>query len=302
MLLEGIHSISLAAEQRLDICIKGLDRFSEKNRNILVFFSGAISNRKGKCAPFFSGLNIAKELRSPVITISDPTLAMSDELNISWYAGNKFVSNLPEKIAVSLDHISTLLNARLTLVGGSADGYGALSVSEHLEKDAVVFVWNPQTVIENYVNMFVHKYINVALDYATALTYSREDFSNTLDAHHIKHRLTYKSLNSNIQFIYLQNFSDGHTVKQLTPFVCDHSIKRITKSGYQISLQQHFIYVGNWGEGHIQPPRSVIEFILSEIIKGECLEQIVVDLDQGICGDIQYSQNINFHCLKQIEF
>ena len=83
---DGRYEIDYGFSRILEIQLQGVELLNRSNI-ILVCFSGAIGQRKGKTAPFFSGLGLAKELQSTIVSISDPTLTLDDELGLSWYAG-----------------------------------------------------------------------------------------------------------------------------------------------------------------------------------------------------------------------
>ncbi|WEI19351.1 hypothetical protein PY247_04980 [Acinetobacter proteolyticus] len=55
----------------------------------------------------------------PLISISDPSLSLSNDLTLAWYAGNHLERNLPEKISVLLDQIFEKLQIKPILIGGS---------------------------------------------------------------------------------------------------------------------------------------------------------------------------------------
>ena len=86
-LKNGIYHIDCDS-QSIDFLVDGIDSFDEK-KGFLVCFSGAVTNRECKYAPFFSGLNIAKKLEMPIISISDPSLSISNDCNLAWYAGKE---------------------------------------------------------------------------------------------------------------------------------------------------------------------------------------------------------------------
>ena len=144
---EGNHSFSNDGFP-VDIYTSGLKNSYQKK--ILVIFSGAISKRENKSAPFFSGKNIAKTLDLPLIAISDPTLALSKSLSLSWYAGNEYFKNISVVINNLLKNIQNKYDAELLLVGGSGGGFAVLdqlSLFREPSKKVKALIWNPQTNI-----------------------------------------------------------------------------------------------------------------------------------------------------------
>ena len=121
---EGNHSFNNDGFP-VDIYTSGLKNLHQKK--ILVIFSGAISKRENKSAPFFSGKNIAKTLDLPLIAISDPTLALSKSLSLSWYAGNEYFKNISVVINNLLKNIQNKYDTELLLVGGSGGGFAVLN-------------------------------------------------------------------------------------------------------------------------------------------------------------------------------
>lgn len=154
----GIYIIELNGI-KLEILIKDLEKAILCNRHCLVVFGGALAKRG--IPPFFSGLNLSVELDTPLITISDPSLVFSEDLLLSWYAGNNLEKDLPQKIANILDSIFTTLNLKPILLGGSGGGYASLLQTSLLKTNVKSVVWNPQTKISNYNLDAVANYLSI---------------------------------------------------------------------------------------------------------------------------------------------
>ena len=76
----------------------------EVGKSLVVGFSGALSNRNPNIKPpFFSFLSLANELNLPFLLISDPSLYLSKDLKLSWYAGNHKYINVQSDSASLID-------------------------------------------------------------------------------------------------------------------------------------------------------------------------------------------------------
>lgn len=231
--------------------------FSE-NKNILVCFSAAVPNRESKAAPFFSGLKVAKELNVPIISISDPSLVLSNNLSLSWYAGNQHLKDLPDRIASLLDFVSSFLDANLVLFGGSGGGFATLSVISKMKSSKVRgVVWNPQTSISLFNEDKVSSYLDIAFleDRYQMSLYER------LESKGITHDLLsiYKDIEAeDSKILYMQNTGDSYHVRRHSkPFM--DSLDLIKEGDFTYSSKSGIIfYLNYWGEGHIVPDHVVI--------------------------------------------
>lgn len=84
-LKDGVYHF-IDGDKTLDIRIFGTEN-APTQKEVLVCFNGAITNRKCTSGPFFSGAGIAKQLGVPIISISDPSLNRSHSLN-QQFPGN----------------------------------------------------------------------------------------------------------------------------------------------------------------------------------------------------------------------
>lgn len=263
-LKNGIYHIDCNI-QGIDILVDGIDCL-DKNKGFLVCFSGAVTNREYKYAPFFSGLNIAKKLEMPIICVSDPSLSISNECNLAWYAGNKDVDNLPETIAYILDKISERLNTKLIVFGGSGGGFATLAITRLMSCEHSSLVWNPQTSITEYNKRFVSIYINNCLD----SFYTSSDMYPLLDEKNITHDLvkeySKKSSLKNNNILYLQNSDDiFHVENHLKPFMNILDIRDYGRGIYK-STNDIVFWIDKWGDGHSPPSLDILINALNGII------------------------------------
>lgn len=267
---DGIYQFSINGTT-VDFLFEGLERLSNTN-GILVCFSGAITDREHKYAPFFSGLGIAKKLEAPLIAVADPALAMSHQLALGWYAGNEDIHNLPSYIARILERVSKKLHSKLTLFGGSGGGFAALSIAKKMSIDTNVVVWNPQTSIALYLKPSVEMYLKLCFSNYNPLL-SLYDNLETLE---ITHDLlkAYKSNERKSNVLYLQNTGDKmHLQSHAIPLMSLLKAKQTDANIYTTSQGVTF-WIKHWGEGHIVPNEDVILTALGEMLEGNDSESI----------------------------
>lgn len=264
---EGNHSFNNDGFP-VDIYTSGLKNLHQKK--ILVIFSGAISKRENKSAPFFSGKNIAKTLDLPLIAISDPTLALSKSLSLSWYAGNEYFKNISVVINNLLKNIQNKYDTELLLVGGSGGGFAVLnqlSLFGQPSKKIKALIWNPQTNILNYHLNYVQQYIFISFPSdIKAMRHVKDyrdlklnDCKDILEKHKIRYDISKFKIDDAINLLYLQNVSDDHIDKHTKPFTEGRN-KLVNSSELIITNKTSNINVllGSWGEGHAVPPMHLI--------------------------------------------
>ena len=293
---DGIYQIQLTDNWALDLCAQGMHLLKNqgKDRIILVGLSGAVANRIGKKAPFFSGLSIAKSLELPIISVADPTLAMDPDLPLSWYAGSEEFPNLPKQLAFVLDSLANIHNARLVIFGGSGGGYAGLMMATLLECQATVLVWNPQTAIADYVPHFVAQYIEAAFPRlgesvsrvrVGAAGEQSEGLREILNVAAITHDVRNIQLRPQINLLYLQNQSDWHVARHTAPYLVQGSWRRMGQAAFVRQQDvQIGLFFGQWGDGHAAPPKAVLEVILRKLVDGEPVIGVMQELDAGIPG------------------
>ena len=268
---DGIYQFSNGSE-KFDLLFDGFNKLADSN-GILVCFSAAISKRADKEAPFFSGLGVAKELSTPLIAIADPSIALSKELALSWYAGNYRCPTIPGFLANILDIVSNKTNKKITMFGGSGGGFAAMSVSEEMNSKPNVAVWNPQTSISEYLKVSVENYLKICFP-KVALS---DSIYNSLDEAGIKHDLpkSFGKSVSRFNTIYLQNLGDKmHVDRHARPLMAALRAKRVTDNGYAADNGICF-WLKDWGDGHIAPSKENIHIALSGLLENKTAIEIV---------------------------
>lgn len=272
----GIYQFTLE-NSTIDILFDGLDRF-DSEKGILVCFSGAITNRENKYAPFFSGLNIARKLDMPIISVADPSIAMSNQLALAWYAGNQNTGNLPDFIADILDIASIKLNTKLTFFGGSGGGFAALAVAERSSRPTNVVVWNPQTSISEYLKVSVVSYLDICFSENSV----NSDIYSMLDSTGINHDLlvNYKETKKDFNILYLQNLGDElHLKSHAKPFMQMLNVIQSDENCY-FSNQGITFWLKHWGDGHIVPSEDIITKSLLGMANNKTSKEVAESLIQ----------------------
>ena len=258
----------------LEIMTAGLERLEVSQPVFLVNFSGAVIDRVNKTGPFYSGIQIASEVNLPLIAIGDPTVTRDPNLSLAWYAGFDSMLDLPDRIADELERIAAKYNARLILFGGSGGGFAALNVSSRLKCHADVYVFNPQIFIERYSSKFTARYLRSAFPQIAS---SLSDAETPLTLAKVFKRIGIDNCVSHAQttgqILYLQNASDWHVQSHTIPFM---EVGQWLQTGeiYRCSARRATVWLGNWGHGHVAPPRTITATALRMLADGNDVDHI----------------------------
>ncbi|MGP9604653.1 hypothetical protein ACT3SY_17785 [Brachybacterium sp. AOP42-E1-35] len=261
---DGIHVIGGGPTRQIELMIGG-DPFAATSGPVTVIFSGAVTVRKSKTPPFFSGSGLAAIIGHPYIAISDPSLEVSDTMAIAWYVGNS-IHDTARGLAKLLTPLSDRLGKELWLVGGSAGGFAALNLAHLLPGRPSVFVWNPQTDIVEYSRNFVTAYLTQAFpvpaaslrgsDYKTVARTALRYFGRR---HTVLEDLPSQGPG---RMIYLQNASDGH--------MRDHCVPYLRAQGYAAHSPgiwyrdpERIVWTADFAPGHTPPSREQLISLLT---------------------------------------
>lgn len=296
----SIQKVSISdSDFYLDFLFKNFNKINKSGKNkILIGFNSAVSARheKGLKAPFFSFLGVSNILGVPLISISDPSMQLSDKISMGWYAGNKLCNNIPKKIASILDNLANRLNASLVLVGGSAGGFGAIKVAEYLEAEAEIFIWNPQTDIVNYFDKHVREYLEECFDGYCHLDKEvdsdkiKEHYKNFLEKKEIEYVIDLNALRHNKKIYFFQNITDWHFEKHCYPIFKKYSEDYFNPFNYFYQKNNFNFYFDNWGVGHAPFPMESIVHVLKQIFLGKSGVDVVKDLRFNDIANIDMSK------------
>ncbi|MFP3396174.1 hypothetical protein SB749_07485 [Brevibacterium sp. SIMBA_078] len=196
----------------------------------LVTFSGT-SSAKMQHVPAWIGNSVSAGLGINRILISDPSIILSTELRLAWYAGNYQQPLLQEDIAQFLTKVTA--STRPILFGPSGGGFAALLQGAVLP-DSTVVASNPQTNIAKFTKAAVDRYMQIA--------WGQDELDSAWPPFTHEVMPLYARQNE-AKVIYIQNAGDAdHIEKHYSPFRDEaHSTN-------------HIIYLmPNLGPGHIGP-------------------------------------------------
>lgn len=219
-----------------------------------IVLNGYFPREAGLLLPIFAGFGIIPGGSGiSRISISDPSMHLSNDIGIGWYAGLleiKLQQILPRIIA----HILKCCKAsRVCFLGGSAGGFASLYYATFFP-GAIAFVWNPQTDIRRYNPDHVTRYAHLAFGSEKEIGAARKVLTRRIDPEVISRYPT-----DGVKVIYLQNKTDWHVESHLSPFLTYHDIKLTRLPNWL------HVHLGEWGEGHVPPPKEIISRIVREI-------------------------------------
>lgn len=286
-LKDGVYKICEDGKV-LEIKMHGFNSPSESDKeergSFLCCLGGALADRKKISPPFFSGLGVAKRLSLPGLAISDPTLSLDDDLSLGWYAGNEKFPDVMYWIEKIISKISAIFNLRPIVFGGSGGGFAGIRLSQTLSVRATVLVWNPQTSISECRRPVVEDYLKVAFPSlgdsgSPNGEAGRNYFRRCLDEAGIVHDLSRFEKRDNVDLVYMQNISDWHLDKHAIPFLKDSSAWERSGSSTFKTSNTSLLFLGNWGEGHVPPPKEMIDATLYAVSKNG-VDILIKDFDE----------------------
>lgn len=261
-LKDGIHRFVIGS-QSIDILLQGASSFL-KEKGILVCFSAAVPNREKKLAPFFSGSKVAKTIGMPLIAVADPSLALSDTIDLAWYSGNENLKNISQLIASILDDVSEKLDTKLIVFGGSGGGFATLSVVHQMKTNPRGVVWNPQTSISMFEDKAITNYIETCFSH----NFSSSNLYDRLEKEEIIHDLVklYTQNDRNCNILYLQNTGDTYHIRRHTKPIME-AMNTIQENQWTYSSSKGVVFwLKYWGKGHIVPSDNIIIEVLTKLI------------------------------------
>ncbi|WP_144984510.1 hypothetical protein [Halomonas sp. C22] len=262
VLKEGVHRVTYN-NVSFNVCVQG-DFFSDFDV-FLAGFHGAIRNRAKTTPPYFHFRGVAKQIDIPLVSFSDPSLEKNEAINLAWFIGDEVESKLTSAIASFLDYVVSSKNSKVILSGGSGGGFAALNIHSMMRNQdkAYSFVWNPQIKAYDYNSAFSKKYINAC--YESAFKASPYANIKNGDYHYFK-----KCLDSEVNFtdgqksiIFINGYDQNHLRKQIRGILDESSVLEFSDSSYK--YRDRYIYVGEWGYGHVPPPKNVIIKVIKKI-------------------------------------
>ncbi len=268
---DGVYSIDIGDPKvPLDVFVRGFST-NPKPKVILLSFNGAIPNRETNLLPHFSFLGVTKDFDAPLVAISDPSLYLSEEVNLAWYAGNQNIPDMREKIISFCEQLARKYQARLVLMGGSGGGFAALTTLQGLSSDieAEAFVWNPQTLIHEYQLDVAKRYAQYCWGYHIddtdeTVAKQRENLDQFFVCKGVKNTIEFDEL-GNRKIVYLINNTDwAHLRTHMSYFFGENAAQRLVKNSFLVN--HSLLTVGDWGVGHAIPSKFIIQNTIADIL------------------------------------
>lgn len=285
---DGIHRVGLPTHH-MDLLFKN-DVLGSNQDYILVTFNGAVSKRGERKPPFFSGMNLGRELDGPFVAVADTSLALSPDLNIGWYAGYQD-GQFQDAILRTLRTIAERTGKHLWLVGGSAGGFAALYYGHLLGDDASVLVWNPQTDFLEYSPPLVRPYLEQAFPQLVATGEPADHprgWAGALERAGVQHSIMAQVRKGHRprRMLVLQNWNDWHVEAHLAPLMRAYGASPVRRNLYEAG-PEHAFWIRNLGEGHVPPtPAHIVELLGALWAEGGTLRQTVGTLeDLGLTAE-----------------
>ncbi|MEK7671123.1 MAG: hypothetical protein AAB344_02770, partial [Bacteroidota bacterium] len=212
--------------------------------------------------PYFTGLGVTNSTGASMFVPSDPVLALDASLNLAWHLG---CEGIPlQAITVSIvQKLQSILHApRVVVWGGSGGGFAAIRVARDIA-NSIALVWNPQTDIARYNQIFVNRYRRIAFPTIAvdgAFPSGKEQFPSLCTDEFVR---GYKG-----RILYLQESTEWHVGAHLKPFLasfCRKELSHITSlmnfSGFV--TDRLYLHLDHWGNGHVPPSKDVLSKVLS---------------------------------------
>lgn len=286
----GVHHAPLTARDgrtsSLDLLIKVVP-----GTPMLVNFYGAQSHRKDGDTPIFRGVRTSEVLGTSYVLVHDPTLSLDSTLGIGWHEGSAGLPFAPI-VQRALNHVREVAGTpRVVLWGGSAGGYAALR-NVGAVKDAVAFVWNPQTAITRYNTSPVQRYARVAFGSDDLATGARGTPGIQLDLSRVPHPNW-----TDAPVAYLQEGHDRHVSRHLAYLLrrtgypdIAHEVQ-IRDAMFGLVDTRFYLHQSMWAPGHTPPSREGIRIFLRELIDtSRDIEVVLRDLPSASREFMQVAQ------------
>ena len=249
----GLHSIQLS-EMIVDMIIS-----ARKGTPLIICLNGRAPRSEIAQPPFFSGLNVQPAgIPISIVAVNDPTIALTPDLQLAWYAGSSH-ADLQNILPAVFDRIIEYTEpSSVIFFGGSGGGFASLYYANKV-KGSIALVWNPQTDILPYNIDYVKKYAEAAFGFDS-------DTDIALLADKVDTRPAFDGNHRNCKIIYLQNGSDWHHIDMhMNPMLQRMGLPERAFPFAGMVADDFFLYVGDWGEGHAVPPKHVLTALLEKL-------------------------------------
>lgn len=217
---------------------------------LLVVFHGALEFNAA--LPIFPGANVARGLGVARLAFTDPSLYLSPDLPLAWHAGNIYQPGLQDVYTRIIRKVASSVEAKRVILFGSSGGGFASLVQAAAIPGATALIANAQTNALLYHQDHVQTYINLAWEG------DREAFI-AAGSHSAIEKI--RSAQRVPRVLYMQNSTDTFHIRgHLNPFVREF--------GQNSEMRLLF---GDWGEGHIAPPKNLFHASLKAVVDNDPL-------------------------------
>jgi hypothetical protein len=254
----GVHTIR-GAIAPIDFLVR-----IKPGRPLVLSFHGNTPRNAELKLPVFTGLNVTKDLDASFVAVSDPSLHLHPDLKLAWFAGCDGL-DLQKVLPALLDKIIAASGASdVICFGGSGGGFASLYYSAGIP-GSIALVWNPQIDITRYNPSHVAEYGGAAFGLET-YEVAAAQLGSFIDSN----LATVYARGRDNMVLYLQNNSDGHVVTQMRPFLASlgADIEPLQKGAKinAVVADDVWLYLDNWGEGHVPPPTPALGALLDSIV------------------------------------
>lgn len=226
----------------------------------IFFFHGAIESHF--TLPVLSGLGISGGLDANRVFVSDPTLALDEDILLAWYAGNYFQPDLQQQLTCVFRKIVADLNSsRVVFFGGSGGGFASLYFASQFE-NSLALVFNPQTNIAKYSPRAVNTWLEKGFDIDPQQVNRFDALPNSL----IHDMCAHYTAPTRATVAYMQNLKDdSHVQAHLHPF---------TEAAHPDT--ELFILTEPWRDGHSPPPKELLSALLNQAVPSDAWSQTLL--------------------------
>ncbi|WP_375749546.1 hypothetical protein [Vibrio sp. HN007] len=143
-----------------DFTLSVLAKIHDKPKELIVLFNGATSKDK-LTKPNFSRWSWAEKTGYSYISISDPLVGTTDDLNLAWYVGTtdfdlqNYIQKCIKRILIKVG----IEPNKVIFYGSSGGGFASIVASTYL-RGSTAIVYNPQTNVLDYNEIAVDRFLN----------------------------------------------------------------------------------------------------------------------------------------------
>lgn len=210
----------------------------------IIFLHGAIDSSWR--LPVAAGLGVSRDVEVNRIFVTDPSLYMSKDLTLGWFAGNRHQRLQPILVDVLNKIVESFGSQRIVFFGTSGGGFASLYYSAQFKGSMAIAV-NPQTAIERHTPSAVQRYTDACFENVGAQPSLNLPYDVTTDLIEIYSHPVDNTV------AYMQNATDDYHIRvHESPFFNElHS-----------SNDVWCLRGDDWGTGHIAAPKDLTTRVL----------------------------------------